>query len=137
MVRLILTVSGFCFSASSLSAQMAPSSTGPRVVLELLTLAQTIVDKAGPLMVGIAVVVFFWQLVRFIRVGAENPSVRGEAIKGIWLSLFAIFVMVSLWGIIALLGSFFGISPDVRPSSIIEHQPTVSPPPQVGMPMFK
>lgn len=78
-------------------------------LLSLLALAQTIVSRLVPFGVGLAVVVFFWFLINFIWIGKDKPDDQQKNLKGIGYSVLALFVMVSIWGIIALVGSIFGI----------------------------
>lgn len=78
--------------------------------LGLLALAQTIVARLVPLLVGLAMLAFFWYLVMFIWQGSSNPDKQKEGKSGMFYSLLAIFVMVSLWGIIQFAGSVLGIN---------------------------
>lgn len=75
----------------------------------LLSVAQTLVTRLVPFMVGLAVLAFFWYLVVFIWKGAEEPAKRQEGIKGMGYSMLALFVMVSIWGIITFIGTTVGI----------------------------
>lgn len=77
-------------------------------LVSLLGLAQTLVSRAVPFLVGVAVVVFFWFLIKFI-VQSADPAVKASSLKGMGLSIVAIFVMVSIWGIVGLLGSIMGV----------------------------
>ena len=64
---------------------------------------------------GVAVVAFFWFLIRyFITDAAEDKS---KAVKNMGYSLAAIFVMVTLWGIIAFFGDAIGLNPNVQVSA--------------------
>ncbi len=59
------------------------------------------------LFVTLAIVVFFWGLVRYLwSMGAEDAH---EGLKIMFWGLIAIFVMVSIWGIIRLLQSTFKV----------------------------
>lgn len=78
-------------------------------LIQLLTLAQSIVIRLVPLAVGIAVLCFFWFLIRFITKG-DSPDEQKKSMTGMGLSILALFAMVSIWGIIGLLGSFFGVN---------------------------
>jgi len=75
----------------------------------LLTAAQQIVDRLVPFAVGLAVVAFFWFLIVFITKGGQDPAKKTEALKHMGYSILALFAMVSIWGIIGLLGSMVGI----------------------------
>jgi hypothetical protein len=78
-------------------------------ILGLLNLAQTIVARLVPFAVGLAVVVFFWFLIKFV-INSNEPEAKNANLKGMGYSILALFVMVSIWGIIGFLGSVFGIN---------------------------
>ncbi len=86
-------------------------------LLSLLNLAQTVVNKLSPILVTLALLAFFWFLIQFIWKGAENPKAHQDGMKGMGYAILALFVMVSIWGIIATLQSIFGVpnltQPDV------------------------
>ena len=79
-------------------------------LLQLLALAQTLVTRLVPFVIGLAVLAFFWFLVEFIWKGSADPAKRAESLKGMGFSIIALFAMVSIWGIIGFLGSVFGIN---------------------------
>src|SRR3989344_55959 len=59
-----------------------------------------------PLVIGIALLVFFWGLVKFIFAqGSETVKADGKKIM-IW-GLIALFVMMSVWGIISFFQGAF------------------------------
>ena len=59
----------------------------------------SLVDYLIILLVGIAVLVFFWGLVRFIfKAGDEKAKDEGKRLM-IW-GIIALFVMVSVWGLV-------------------------------------
>lgn len=78
-------------------------------ILQLLALAQTIVTRLVPFAVGVAVLAFFWFLIVFIT-KSSDPGEQDKAKKGMGYSILALFAMVSIWGIIGLIGSIFGIN---------------------------
>ena len=78
-------------------------------LLGLLVLAQTLVTRLVPFAVGLAVVVFFFFLVQFIAKGSQDPAKRSESLKGMGYSVLALFVMVSIWGLVGLFGSLLGV----------------------------
>jgi len=65
-----------------------------------------LVNIATPIVVGLALLAFFWGLVRYIFGGVENKE-AGKNIM-IW-GVIALFVMVSVWGIVKFIGSAVGI----------------------------
>lgn len=62
-----------------------------------------------PLLIGLAVVVFFFGLVKYIWGGAEAKS---AAISSMVWGVIAIAVMVSIWGLVGLLQNIAGIDAD-------------------------
>lgn len=79
-------------------------------LLGLIQMASKIIGMLVPVMIALAVVAFFWFLVGFIWKGAEDPTKHKDAMKGMAFSVVAIFVMVSIWGIVAFIGNTVGIS---------------------------
>ncbi len=65
----------------------------------LLGEARMLVRGSIPLLVGIALLIFFWGLVKFIFAqGSETAKADGKKVM-LW-GLIALFVMVSVWGIV-------------------------------------
>lgn len=56
-----------------------------------------------PLIVGLTVVVFLWGIFQLVRSNSEDT--RADAIKVITFGVVALFIMVSVWGFVALLNS--------------------------------
>ena len=90
------------------SAVYVHAADGSQLV-DLVTLAQNIVSRLSPLLVGLALVAFFWFLVNFIWIAKDKPEDQQKNLKGIWMSILALFVMVSIWGIIKLIGGTIGV----------------------------
>ena len=65
----------------------------------------TIVADLIPILIGVAVIFFFYGLVKYIR-EPEKQDGKKIMIAG----LISLFVMVSLWGIISFAGNAIGIS---------------------------
>jgi uncharacterized membrane protein YesL len=58
------------------------------------------------IIITIAIIVFFWGLVRYLTNAGEE---KHNGLITMFYGLIAIFVMVSVWGIIHLLQATFGI----------------------------
>ena len=70
-----------------------------------------LVQIALPIVFGIALLAFFWGLAKYIlAAGDEEKKAEGKRLM-IW-GVLALFIMASIWGIIALLQSNFGVSPN-------------------------
>ena len=61
-----------------------------------------LVGALVPVLVTLAMVVFFWGLVRYFWWGTSEPKIE-EAKKLMKWGLITLFLMVSVWGIIALM----------------------------------
>lgn len=72
-----------------------------------------IIRMLPAILLGIAVVVFFYFLIRYLIAGKNEPGKKKEELSRMMYSLIAIFVMVTLWGIIAFFGDIIGINPNV------------------------
>ncbi len=72
-----------------------------------------IVRMLPPILLGAAVIVFFWSLIKFLWTSADKPEDKKKAQYIMLYSLAAIFIMVTLWGIIAFFGDIIGIRQDV------------------------
>jgi hypothetical protein len=110
MKKSLTTLLALTVGVSSAYAQTATTATvnlGP--FLALLAGAQVIVTRLVPFFIGLAVVVFFWFLIKFIVQGGQDPTAKDVSLKGMGFSILAIFVMVSIWGIIGFMASLTGI----------------------------
>jgi len=74
----------------------------------LIPLVEDIIGFLTPVVVALALLYFFWGLAKFIlSAGDEVDSKKGRDMM-IW-GIIALFVMVSVWGIINLLGDTLNI----------------------------
>lgn len=70
-----------------------------------------LVSKATPIVVGLALLVFFWGLVKFIFAqGNEDKADDGKRLM-IW-GVIALFVIVSIAGIISFIQDAVGVDED-------------------------
>lgn len=79
----------------------------------LLNLFCTVLGWIGqliPLLISVAVAVFLWGLVVFIK-NTEDKQVHEDGKKLMIWGIIALFVMVSFWGIVGFLQDSFDLSP--------------------------
>src|SRR3989344_6255385 len=77
-------------------------------ITALIAMVQRWVPLLLPLLVGIAVLVLIVGIIRYITAG-EDEEKRGKA-RGLMIyGIIGFFVMVSMWGLVAFLGTTFGI----------------------------
>ena len=75
----------------------------------LLTAIGGLVKTATPILIGLALLVFFWGLIKFIFSSGDEEArkqARGYMIGGV----IALFVMVSIFGLIVWLRTQFGVT---------------------------
>ncbi len=74
----------------------------------LVVSTQAILNLLIPLVVTIAIILFFWGLAVFIlNAGDEEARAKGRSIM-IW-GIVALFVIVAVWGIVAVLANIFNV----------------------------
>ncbi len=78
-------------------------------LLGLLALAQTFINRLVPFGIGLGVVGFIFFLVKFIFQGSADATKKKEALSGMMYSILALFLMVAVWGIIAMLANLLGV----------------------------
>src|ERR1035437_8992966 len=83
-------------------------STGTSGFDTFLNSVQGTVNKIIPFLVALALLGFFWGLVRFIF-SSNNEEGRGEARSMMIYAIIALFVMVAVWGLVGFLGNAIGI----------------------------
>lgn len=98
----IITSSGLSILALALPA-LASAAT----LLDTLALANTFLNALIGLFITLAIVVFFWGLIKYLASGGEDKQ---EGLSIMFYGVIAIFVMVSIWGIIRLLQSTFKVT---------------------------
>lgn len=71
-----------------------------------------ILNKIIPIVFGIALIYFFWGVGQFILHDAGNDKTREDGKKKIIWGVVALFVFISIYGILSLLGNLVGIPPN-------------------------
>ena len=85
-----------------------PALAGAASLFDLLALANTFLNALIGLFITLAIVVFFWGVIKYLTsASGENAS---EGLKLMFFGVIAIFVMVSIWGIIRLLQNTFKVT---------------------------
>ena len=100
--RLFLTM--LLFSAPLFSYAQTADLT---YIDDLITQLQAVVNTLVPLLIGIAVVVFIFGVIRFVTAGED--ATRKEAARGLMIyGIIALFVIVSIWGLVNILQDLTG-----------------------------
>jgi len=103
-------ITGYLLAVATLTL---PALAGAVTFLDTLNLINRFLNALVPMIITLAIIWFFWGLARYLMsIGDEGK--RGEAIQTMIWGIVAIFVMVSIWGIIKLLQSTFKVG-DTNP----------------------
>jgi hypothetical protein len=78
----------------------------------LITAANGVVNRLVPLAITLAMLAFFWGMIRYIYKKSKDDTKQGRDLM--IYGIIAIFVMVSIWGLVSLLQSAFGINKNER-----------------------
>lgn len=97
----------------------APAASSASGILGLLSTFQSLLDRAVPLIVSLAVLGLFYFLLIFVWKGSADPKARQESMQGMGWSILAIFVMVAIWGIVSLIANLTGIGVGGDASAIV------------------
>lgn len=93
---------------SSVVAFLLPVFTSAQTLAGTLVTISTFLNAIIGLFITLAIVVFFWGLIRYLwNTDQEHAH---EGLKTMFWGLITIFVMVSIWGIIKLLQNTLRVS---------------------------
>ncbi len=109
IVSIIGSSISYALAQIQVGGQAAGTTANGGALLGLLALAQTFLNRLVPFAIGLGVVGFLWFLVKFIWKGSSDATAKKEAISGMTYSILALFLMVAVWGIIAMLANLLGV----------------------------
>lgn len=68
-----------------------------------------IINRLIPLIIGAAVLVFLWGVLKYV-ISGDNEEKRADAKWFMIWGIVALFVMVSVWGLVRILQNTLGVS---------------------------
>jgi multisubunit Na+/H+ antiporter MnhB subunit len=83
-------------------------------LVNIIQAAGYIVNLLIPIVIAIALLVFFWGLVKYIRSSGKGHA---EGQKIMVAGLVSLFIMVSVWGIIVLAQGALGVNGNIKTQS--------------------
>lgn len=90
------------------AAVMMPAAASAETLGHTISTISKIINGLIPIVLAIAVLVFFWGLAMYMF-NTSDTSKRTEGINIMFMGIIAIFVMVSIWGIIRILQQTFKV----------------------------
>jgi hypothetical protein len=94
-----------CMVMPSISSAQTATS-----IFNLIDIVGAIVNRLIPLAIALALVVFLWGMLRFIYAAGNEQAIADGRRLMVW-GIIVLFVMVSVWGLVALLNNTLGIAP--------------------------
>lgn len=79
-------------------------AAAPQNLQDLVVRAQDFIRLLVPLAMSLAILAFVWGLLKYMF-NADNPAKRKEGYSFMLYGILALFVMASVWGLVALLGN--------------------------------
>lgn len=81
-----------------------------RTFSDFIDLILSLIGMLLPVVAGLALLAFFWGLAKFIaRVGGDEKAVSEGKSLMVW-GLIALFVLISIWGILGFLSDQLGFA---------------------------
>ncbi|PCI29709.1 hypothetical protein COB52_02225 [Candidatus Kaiserbacteria bacterium] len=90
-------------------AVMVPTTASAVTLGNTINTFSGIINGIIPIILALAVLYFFWGLANYI-LKSDDSEGRSKAINTMFMGIIAIFVMVSIWGIIRILQETFEVT---------------------------
>ncbi|MFW5871703.1 MAG: pilin [bacterium] len=104
-MKYFYTLTLFAFPVIA-SAQGGAGAQGG--VFKLLELVSGLIAATVPVVIGLAVLVFVWGILKYVV--AKSDDDQKEAKRVILWGVIVLFVMVSIWGLVNLLGDTLNLN---------------------------
>lgn len=81
----------------------------PTNLLDVIGIFGILFSAIIPVIFGLAFIAFFWGVAKYIF-NAADATKRKEGSAMMLYGIIALFVMLSIWGLVSLLGGTFGVN---------------------------
>ena len=98
--------------ASSCATAPAMGSTFQAYITYIICIINSAII---PLMFAVAVVFFVWGVIKFFIINADEEAKREQGKQFMLWGIIALAVMLSIWGLVNILGVTFGVNSSVLP----------------------
>lgn len=122
-VNILVGTFGLKVSAPPLDTVAASSATCPigKNFGDFLKYITCLINSAViPLIFALATVMFIWGVIQFFIIGANEEAKREQGKQFIIWGVIALTVMISIWGLVGIVGGTFNLNtsvlPEVRPN---------------------
>jgi len=100
----------FCFLLFIFTPYFVSAVTFSEYVYEFIQPLNTLI----PILVGVAVVVFIWSIIKYLA-SSEDPTKKEGSKRILVMGVVGIFILVSIWGIVSIVLTIFFGSPEGNP----------------------
>lgn len=76
----------------------------------------TLINQIAPILFALAFIWFLWNIVKYIEAGGGDAKARDLARDNIIYAIVLLFVMVSVWGLIGVIQTTFGVNGGTAPA---------------------
>lgn len=83
-------------------------ASGDNLNTVIINIARLIQDGVIPIVIGLALLTFLWGVMKYGT--SRDEAARKESIAIIINGIIVLFVMVSVWGLVWIFASFFGVN---------------------------
>lgn len=99
------------FSSLAAATVLLPALASAVTLFDTLGVLTTLLNGIIGLFIVLAVVTFFWGLIMYIfNMGGEGKEAASHGVRLMLWGVIALFVMVSIWGILGLLRTTFNVT---------------------------
>lgn len=100
-------------SSLVIAASFLPYVAGAQTLQRILVMVSDVMGMLIPMALSAALIAFFWGLAKFIW-NSGSAETRQQGMSIMISGIAALFVMVSIWGLVALLQRTLGVSSVTR-----------------------
>ena len=87
-------------------------------VNDVFALAESILGKLAPMLVAVAVVILLIAILGYIKAGGDEE--KKKTYKDLMIyGIIGLFVMVSVWGLVAILSGTFNLNNDIPDVNVL------------------
>src|SRR3989338_4313627 len=98
-------------SSLAVATVLLPALASAANLFETLGIFSSLLNGIMGIFIILAIVTFFWGLIMYIfSMGGEGKEAASKGVRLMFWGFIAIFVMVSIWGIIGLLRTTFNVT---------------------------
>jgi hypothetical protein len=111
---------GFATLAVYLVPVVTFAQQGNGGVRKLVSEAGGLIQGLIPIVIGLGVLIFLWGILRYVIASDDAGKAQGRTFM-LW-GIIALFVMVSVWGLVNILRETLGLNPATPPAPGIPTQ---------------